>query len=419
MIGLVKVAPGNTRLELREVELREPGPGEVVIRVRFAGICGTDIHIRDDHFQSYPPVILGHEFTGTVERLGDGVDPTLLGARVVVEPHAAACHVCFLCRGGNPEICASKRSPGWGIHGAFASRVVVPAWLLHRVPDHLPDEVAVLAEPMAVTITALRRVQLAAGDTVLIVGPGPVGLLAALAARASAAADVVVAGRTEGARLETARRLGFATTTADQAGAFLRARTDGRGADVVLEATGTGDGVAAAFDAVRRRGRIAAVGLSGLPSIDIRWDFATTRDADLAFAMSSSYAAWEPALTILTRVATDAATLPTYFPLTDWEAAFRAVADRTVVKAVIDPTQTAGERHVSRIVITDCDQESIEIEQAIFTAAGHDVVLAQCRTADEVVATVREPSRYSPSTRPSRRRSWRHCPRCWSSAGTA
>jgi L-iditol 2-dehydrogenase len=338
VIGLVKVAPGNTRLELREVELREPGAGEVVIRVRYAGLCGTDIHIRDDHFQSYPPVILGHEYTGTVERLGEGVDPTLLGKRVVVEPHAAACLVCFLCRGGNPEICASKRSPGWGIHGAFASHVVVPAWPIHRVPDHLPDEVAVLAEPMAVVVTALRRVQLAAGDVVLIVGPGPVGLLAALAARASAAADVVVAGRSEGARLETARQLGFATTTADQAGTFLRARTGGRGADVVLEATGTRDGVAAAFDAVRRRGRIAAVGLSGTPSIDIRWDFATTRDADLAFAMSSSYEAWEPALTILNLVAAHAATLPTYFRLADWEAAFQAVADRTVVKAIIDPT---------------------------------------------------------------------------------
>ena len=338
MIGLMKISPGDTQLELREVELRDPAAGEVVIRVRYAGICGTDIHIRDDHFQSYPPVILGHEYTGTVERLGDGVDATLLGARVVVEPHAAACHVCFLCRGGNPEICASKRSPGWGIHGAFASHVVVPAWLIHRVPDHLADEVAVLAEPMAVTVTALRRGHLAAGDVVLIVGPGPVGLLAALAARASAAAEVVVVGRTDGARLETARQLGFATTTADQAGTFMRARTNGRGADLVLEATGTEAGVAAAFDGVRRRGRITAVGLSGTPSISVRWDFATTRDADLAFAMSSSYEAWEPALTILGLVAEQAATLPTFFALTDWATAFQAVEERTVVKAVIDPT---------------------------------------------------------------------------------
>jgi L-iditol 2-dehydrogenase len=338
MIGLMKLAPGNTQLELREVELREPAVGEVVIRVRYAGICGTDIHIRDDHFQSYPPVILGHEFTGKVVRLGDGVDPTWLDARVVCEPHALACHTCYLCRGGNPEICASKRSPGWGMHGAFASHVVVPAWLLHRVPDDVPDEVAVLAEPMAVTVTALRRGSLAAGDSVLVIGPGPVGLLAALAARA-AAADVVVAGRGDGARLDTAHRLGFATTIATEAGSFLRARTGGRGADLVLEATGTAAGVEAAFDAVRRRGRITSVGLSGQPSIAVRWDFATTRDADLSFAMSSNYEAWEPALRILGHVGPDAATLSTFFSLSDWPSAFRGVEDRSLVKAVMDPSQ--------------------------------------------------------------------------------
>ncbi|MCY7417854.1 MAG: hypothetical protein LH650_05045 [Chloroflexi bacterium] len=112
----------------------------------------------------------------------------------------------------------------------------------------------------------------------------------------------------------------------------MRARTSGRGADLVLEATGTEAGVAAAFDGVRRRGRITAVGLSGTPSINVRWDFATTRDADLAFAMSSSYEAWEPALTILGLVTDQAASLPTYFPLADWAAALQAVADRTVVK---------------------------------------------------------------------------------------
>ena len=243
-----------------------------------------------------------------------------------------------------------------------------------------------LAEPMAVTITALRRGDLAAGDAVLIVGPGPVGLLAALAARAAAASEVVVAGRSDGARLDTARRLGFATTTAAAAGTLLRGLTGGRGADLVLEATGTEAGVDAAFDGVRRRGRIAAVGLSGRPSINVRWDFATTRDADLSFAMSSSYEAWEPALTILARVAADAATLPTY--LRPGRLARRIQRGRGAQRGQGGhrPDRPAGEADMSRIVITDCDQPSIEIERSVFSAAGHEVVLAQCRTADEVIA---------------------------------
>jgi threonine dehydrogenase-like Zn-dependent dehydrogenase len=197
---------------------------------------------------------------------------------------------------------------------------------------------------MAVTMTALQRGHLAAGDAVLVVGPGPVGLLGALAARAAAAAVVVVAGRAEGPRLATARRLGFPTTVAEDAGDALRERTGGRGADLVLEATGTAAGVDAAFASVRRRGRIAAVGLSGSPSIDVRWDFATTRDVDLAFAMSSQYEAWEPALSILERVAADAATFPEVFPLAEWQRAFEAAERRTVVKAVIDPSATDGGR---------------------------------------------------------------------------
>lgn len=342
MIGLVKVAPGNPELELREVELRRPTDAEVVIRVRYAGICGTDLHIANDEFPSWPPVVLGHEFAGAVEAVGAGVDPALLGARVVCEPHASACHTCYLCRRGHPEVCASKRSPGWGVDGAFASHVVVPAWLLHRVPDELPDEVAVLAEPMAVAMTALRRANLAAGDAVLVIGPGPVGLLAALAARAMAAAQVVVAGRADGPRLETARKFGFTTTTSERAGAMLRDRTDGRGADLVVEATGSATGVSAAFDAVRRRGRVAALGLSGTTAIEVPWDLATSRDVDVAFSMSSNYEAWDPGLTVLSRVVREATALPTRFALADWRAAFDAVAARTVMKAILDPSDLGG-----------------------------------------------------------------------------
>ena len=268
-----------------------------------------------------------------------------------------------------------------------------------------PDEVAVLAEPMAVTVTALRRGHLAAGDMVLIVGPGPVGLLAALAARASAAAEVVVAGS------ERRRPPGDGATAGlrrprppTRQARSCATRTDGRGADLVLEATGTQAGVAAAFDGVRRRGRIAAVGLSGRPSINVRWDFATTRDADLAFAMSSSYEAWEPAhRPSWVALPTQAATLPTYFPLADWAAAFQAVEDRTRGQGGHRPDAHSRECCMSRIVITDCDHPSIELERAIFRAAGHEVVLAQCRTADEVIAAgqgaVALLAQYAPITR--------------------
>lgn len=338
MIGLIKVAHANFELELRDIALREPGEGEAVVRVRYAGICGTDVHIARDEFPSWPPVILGHEFTGTVERLGAGVDPDLAGRRIVCEPHASACHVCHLCRRGHPELCASKRSPGWGMNGAFASHVVVPAWLLHPLPAGIPDEVAVLAEPMAVVMTALRRASLAAGDFVLVIGPGPVGALAALACRAAGASNVVVAGRTSSpARLGLLADMGFPTLSGDVPDA-IRGMTSGRGADLVVECSGSAQGVAIGIDAARQTGRMASIGLCGQPTLEVPWDLATSRALDVAFSMSSSFEGWEAAIPILARVAADAARLPTIFPLASWREAFAALQSRSVVKAVLDPT---------------------------------------------------------------------------------
>ena len=124
MLALVKTARGPGHLALEERPEPVPAAGWVTIAVRYAGICGTDIHIVDDEFPYWPPVTLGHEFVGTVTGLGDGVDAAWLGARVVSEPHSLACGICHLCRRGFAELCASKRSPGWGIDGAFASHLV-------------------------------------------------------------------------------------------------------------------------------------------------------------------------------------------------------------------------------------------------------------------------------------------------------
>ena len=133
------------------------------------------------------------------------------------EPHSLACGTCHLCRRGFAELCANKRSPGWGIDGAFADGLAMPAHLLHRVPDGLSDRVAALAEPMAVSVTALARAGVQAGDIVLIVGPGPIGILLAAGAIAMGAATVVVAGRHDSDRLRFAGTIGALTVLGDAA----------------------------------------------------------------------------------------------------------------------------------------------------------------------------------------------------------
>ena len=146
--------------------------------------------------------------------------------------------------------------------------------------------------------------------------------------------------------------------------------------------------------------RTAAVGLSGQPSIDVRRDFATTRDVDLSFAMSSSFDAWEPALSILTIVSDDAATLPTHFALDDWETAFQAVEQRTVVKAVIDPTWPRDMSHEPdrhhRLRPSEHRAGTVHLPPA-----GHEVVVADCRSAEDVIAAGQGRWRCWLKTRPS------------------
>jgi len=120
MLALRKHAAGEHALHLDEVATPQARPGWVVLDVGYAGICGTDLHIVEDEFPSWPPVTLGHEFTGTVAELGEGVEGWSVGDRVVCEPHSLACTRCHLCRRGLAHLCAHKRSPGWGIDGGFA-----------------------------------------------------------------------------------------------------------------------------------------------------------------------------------------------------------------------------------------------------------------------------------------------------------
>ncbi len=336
MQAVVKTARGDGFVSLEEQPEPVPAAGWVTIAVRYAGICGTDLHILHDHFPYWPPVTMGHEFFGTVVELGDGVDPAWLGARVASEPHSLACGTCHLCRRGYAELCATKRSPGWGIDGAFTSRLTMPAHLLHRLPAGIPDRVAALTEPMAVAVTALGRGRVEAGDTVVVFGPGPVGVLLAVAARAMGAASVLVVGRSDSERLRFAAALGFRTAV-DDALAVVAELTDGRGADLVVDATGSAQAIAQCLEAVRRRGRMVAVGLSGQPTVAVPWDLAVTRAVDVAFAMSSNATAWDPAIAILADAPAGLETMATVFDLADWQAAFDAVAHRTVIKALLDP----------------------------------------------------------------------------------
>ena len=329
MIGLAKLAPGPGNVGLAEREERSPGPGQVAILVTGAGVCGTDLHIEADEFASAPPVTMGHEVSGGVAEIGEGVDPAWLGARVVCETYYSTCGACEWCRDGRPNLCPERRSIGSFVDGGFARQVVVPAGNLHRVPDWLDEHAAALTEPLAcVCHCLLDPARVVAGDRVLVTGPGPVGLLAAQVARALGGELVVVGLPTDEGRLEVARGLGFEVAYAgDDAGTF----------DVVVECSGSAGGAAACLEAARRGGRYVQVGVFGKP-VTVPLDRVFQKELVLTSGFASTPRSWRRAMALIEgrRVALEPL-VSEVAPLEAWERVFADLRAGRGIKVVFDP----------------------------------------------------------------------------------
>lgn len=258
-------------------------PGTAIVEVAFCGLCGTDLHeyahgpvmIRAGVHPlsgAQPPITLGHEFSGRVVEI-DGVAPGIaVGTRVVADP-CLRCGVCRWCQRGDYHICVKGGSLGLAADGGLARYVRVPLVGLHPIPDGVSDEHAALAEPLAVGLHAAGRAQVAPGDSVLVLGAGPIGLAALIGARACGAADVFVS-EPNAARAEIARSLGATDVfdpTTDDIRSVVFTRTSRIGPDAVIDGTGRPDAIELGLRSVRRGGRVAIAGIS--PSeltIDLR-----------------------------------------------------------------------------------------------------------------------------------------------------
>jgi L-iditol 2-dehydrogenase len=323
VIGLAKLAAGEGNVELSERPERSPGPGEVALSVAAAGICGTDLHIWLGEYDSVPPVTMGHEVCGTVAEVGEAVDPEWRGARVAVETFFSTCGTCAHCRAGKLSVCERRRSIGTHIDGGFAPRLVLPARNLHRVPDALPDAAAALSEPLAcVCNSLLDPPAVQPGDDVLVIGPGAIGLIAAQVARACGGRVTVRGTDRDGPRLALARELGFETGMLEEA-------------DVVVECSGSGPGIADGLRAARARGRLVQMGRRGA-DVTIPYDLICFHELTVTAGFASNPASWRRAMALLGEV--DLEPLVTeVVPLRDWRRAFEASRAGEGVKFVLDP----------------------------------------------------------------------------------
>lgn len=248
---------GETRFTIDEVPEPAPGPGEVLVAIHTAGICGSDIHATQGLFPVTPPRVLGHEYSGVVVGAGKGVGRRLVGRPVACEPNYG-CGACTECRNRRESQC-----PRVTRVGGFAERVVLPARKVHLLPEGLAPATAALAEPAACCLAGLEMFRMPRGATVLVIGGGVMGLLTIALARVRGAGTTILSDPITGRR-EAARRLGADVVvdpaTEDLKDVVARA-TGGRGVDVACEAVGTPELVAQAIAVTRPRGFVQLVGV--------------------------------------------------------------------------------------------------------------------------------------------------------------
>ncbi len=265
MKALVYLGPG--RMELQDAPDPTPGPGEVVIASRASSICGSDLHgFREASPRRIPPLIMGHETVGEIAAVGDGVPAGRLGERVVLKP-IVSCGACRWCLEGAVNRCPTGRLVGRDLSGGFAERFAVPAVAAVPLDADVSDEVATLTEPLANAVHVASRA-VRDGDTVFVIGAGPIGVLMAKAALIYGAGRVLITDPVDD-RLRLAAAQGAEVVAGDDPAQAVIDATDGEGADVVIDAAGYEATWAMGLRAVRIGGRIDEVGLgAGSGTVD-------------------------------------------------------------------------------------------------------------------------------------------------------
>lgn len=285
--------PGRYRIV--EHDPPRPGPGEVLVRVAAAGICGSDRELfeggRPEPYRRFP-IVPGHEWSGTIERTGPGVDPALAGRPTVAEGFVN-CQVCDRCREGEPNLCRAEYDEiGFTRPGAFADHLIVPARLLHPLPDGTDLTAAALLEPAAVAMAAVLSAAVTPGDRVGVVGAGTIGLLAVELLAAYSPAELVVSDPRPGR--EAVARAGGAT-------AYVRpGETGDLDLDVVVETAGARDSAAAAARWLRRGGRLVLTGIPGVVPETLSPALIVTRRLTVTGVFGAPSAAWTHAVRAFT-----------------------------------------------------------------------------------------------------------------------
>lgn len=311
----------------------EPGADEVLVRVASVGVCGSDTHYfthgRIGPFVVEDPLVLGHEASGVIVRVGSDVDAARIGSRVSIEPQRA-CRVCEQCKQGSYNLCPRMEffaTPP--IDGAFAEYVTIQSDFAHDVPDNVSDHAAALMEPLSVGVWACRKAQITAGSRVLIAGAGPIGVITAQVARAMGATEIIITDVSE-------ERLSFATSHGATRALVAGAPMDEMSVDAFIDASGAAPAIRAGIPAVKPGGRIVLVGL-GADELTLPVNLLQNRELWLTGVFRYANT-WPTAIELVAKGLIDLDVLVTHtFGLDEVEGALSAGRLPGALKAVVEP----------------------------------------------------------------------------------
>ncbi len=326
---------------LEQVEARSPGAGEVLVKVKLCGICGSDIHAyHGTHAFIDCPIVLGHEFAGTVGALGEGVDAFEVGQKVVVEP-SLVCGECYNCKTGRYNVCENLKVVGCQDTGAYAQSIVVPAAKVIPIPEDMEYDRAALVEPLAVGVHAVHRARMEEGARVLVFGVGPIGLLTLVAAKSMGAGKVLAVDVLD-SRLELAKQMGADAvcnpTKQDLLGAITEVFGPER-ADISFECSASEPALNQAIDLARKGATIVQVGCFGPPVTIKNMSYIQEHELMIVGTMMYMQPDYQEAIDILHNSRLPLEVLITHrFSLEEVAEAFRMLDEEKakVIKAVID-----------------------------------------------------------------------------------
>lgn len=344
MKALVKTAPGYNQMVLKEIPQPKPEKDQVLIKVAYTGICGTDVHgFKGEYDRLKTPLVLGHEFSGVVAEVGSDVTKVKVGDEVTSETTFSTCGSCEPCQNKEYNLCLKRQGLGSQVNGSFAEYVLTREESVHLLDGKISLMEASITEPIACGVHAsMEKTQVGAGDTVVVIGPGPIGLCLTQVLKGIGAKVIMVGITRDKERLETARSLGadaIVDSQAENAAEVIQEMT-GVGADYCFECSGAAPAVKNAFDYLRQKGTLVQMGVFAKNENLLDLNSIVQREMNIVGSRSQKPSTWQLTLDLMKKGSIDAQRLITkVYPLTEWEQAFEDAMAGTEIKVVLQPNE--------------------------------------------------------------------------------